>query len=80
MPALPIPPLHSNLLRTPWPRLVCWLASCRQRCAAAWRAQRRRGEDRRILQDMSERDLRDIGLGRGDVPYVTGRRHDGASR
>jgi uncharacterized protein YjiS (DUF1127 family) len=80
MPALPIPPLPSSLRCAPWPRLARWLTNLGLHCAAAWRAHRRRGEDRRILLEMSERDLRDIGLGRCDVPYVAGRCHDSASR
>lgn len=80
MPALPIPPLHSDLHCAPWLRLKRRLSTLGLRCAAAWRAQRRRSEDRRILQEMSERDLRDIGLGRCDVPYVAGVRHESASR
>jgi uncharacterized protein YjiS (DUF1127 family) len=80
MPALPLPSLRSDLRRAPWPRLRGWLTTLRLRCAVAWRAHRRRAEDLRILLEMSDRDLRDLGLGRCDVPYVAGRRHDSASR
>lgn len=49
---------------------------------AAWRAWRRRREDAFALQQMSDRDLLDVGLGRSDLPFVLSdhiddRRRDG---
>lgn len=48
----------------------------------AWRAWRRREQDARTLRDMSDRELQDIGLGRGELPFVVSnhiddRRRDG---
>ena len=48
----------------------------------AWRAWRRREQDERTLQGMNDRELQDIGLGRGELPFVVSnhiddRRRDG---
>lgn len=39
--------------------------------ADAWRAARRRAADRRLLQAMSDAELRDLGLGRGEAAHWT---------
>jgi uncharacterized protein YjiS (DUF1127 family) len=49
---------HHTLLRL--------LASLRSRCGA-WH---RRWLDRRALAGMSERELADLGIGRGEIDYV----------
>lgn len=44
-----------------------WLQSARR----AWLAMRRRAADRRALQAMSEAELRDMGIGRGEADHLT---------
>lgn len=53
--------------------LLAWrhrLAAACARGRARWQAWRRQEQDTRILRDMSERELRDLGLGRGDLPGI----------
>ena len=63
--------------------LMLRLAAARgDQAMAAWRAWRRRERDARALQEMNDRDLNDIGLGRSDLPFVVSshlddRRRDG---
>jgi uncharacterized protein YjiS (DUF1127 family) len=43
----------------------------------AWRSRQRQAADRVLLQGMDERELRDLGLGRGAIEHVTrAGRHD----
>lgn len=37
----------------------------------AWRLQRRHAADRHQLQQMDDRDLVDLGLGRGEIEQIT---------
>ena len=48
-------------------RPLRWL----QAALAAWRAMRRRAADRRALQAMSDAELRDMGIGRGEADHLT---------
>lgn len=48
-------------------RPLRWL----QAALAAWRAMRRRAADRRALQAMSDAELRDLGIGRGQADHLT---------
>lgn len=48
-------------------RPLCWLQAALQ----AWRAMRRRAADRRALQAMSDAELRDMGIGRGEADHLT---------
>lgn len=72
MPASLIPAIA--LSRPGWLR---WLPLLRDRLAvvcahgvAQWHAWRRREQDARILVEMSDRDLLDLGLSRGDLPVI----------
>lgn len=50
------------------PRLpMRWLQAAR----GAWRAARRRADDRRMLQAMGDAELRDLGIGRGEAGHLT---------
>jgi len=40
------------------------------RAAALWAAYRRRGQDRAVLNSLSDRELWDLGLSRSDIPSV----------
>ncbi len=44
------------------------------RIAAGWHARRRAAIDRETLREMSQRELNDLGLARGDVDRLTSRR------
>lgn len=48
-------------------RPLRWLQTAIQ----AWRAMRRRAADRRVLQAMSDAELRDMGIGRGEAEHLT---------
>lgn len=63
--ALSEPNLAQGAGRGMFTRAMAWWL----RCAAAWRAARRRAADRRLMQAMSARDLRDLGIGRGEARH-----------
>jgi uncharacterized protein YjiS (DUF1127 family) len=72
MPAFPNSTLLPSLLAC-LEGLRTWhhrLAAACARGVVLWHAWRRQEQDARILRDMSERELRDLGLGRGDLPGI----------